>query len=176
MDHDDADLTLQLVAALGWWWSLRGRLAGKERLLREAAGRAVPGSDGWCAAQLWLSYAVLFCGDPAAALGHFTVLRDAAAQRGPCPALVDALAGRAGALFQMGRHAEAAEDARAALAVTREIGYPLGEVLALGHLAVAASYNGDPDGAVQLARQAGMITAAIPGFIARWPSCCWPMR
>ena len=171
MDHDDADLTLQLVAALGWWWSLRGRLAGKERLLREAAGRAVPGSDGWCAAQLWLSYAVLFSGDPAAALGHFTVLRDAAAQRGPCPPLVDALAGQAGALFQMGRHAEAADDARAALAVTREIGYPLGEVLALGQLAVAASYNGDPDGAVQLARQAGMITAAIPGFIARWPSC-----
>ena len=42
---------LRLVAALGWWWYLRGRLAGQYRLLREAAGRAEPGSDGWCAAQ-----------------------------------------------------------------------------------------------------------------------------
>jgi hypothetical protein len=62
----------------------------------------------------------------AAALGHFTELRDAAAQRGPCRALADGLAGRAGALAQMGRHAEAAEDDRRALAMAREIAYPLG--------------------------------------------------
>ena len=68
----------------------------------------------------------------------------------------------------MGRHAEAAEDARRALAVAREVGYPLGQVLALGGLAVAAQYAGDLDGAVRLARQAGQITAGIPGSIARW--------
>ena len=55
MEHD-LPAALRLVAALGWWWYLRGRLAGQYRLLREAAGRAEPGSDGWCAAQFWLGY------------------------------------------------------------------------------------------------------------------------
>ena len=169
MEHD-AGLALRLVAGLGWWWYLRARLAGQYRLLREAAGRAVPGSDGWCAAQFFAGYAAWFSGDMAAALGHFTALRDAAAKRGPCPALADGLAGRAAALALMGRHAEAAEEARRALAVAREIAYPLGQVLALGGLAIAALYAGDLDGAVRLARQAGQITAGVPGSIARWCS------
>ena len=42
MDHDTG-LALQLVAALGWWWYLRARLAGQYPLLREAAGRADAG-------------------------------------------------------------------------------------------------------------------------------------
>ena len=108
MEHD-ADLALRLVAGLGWWWYLRARLAGQYRLLREAAGRAVPGSDGWCAVQFFAGYAAWFSDDTAASLGHFTALRDAAAKRGPCPALADGLAGRAVALALMGRHAEAAE-------------------------------------------------------------------
>ena len=91
MEHD-LSVALRLVAGLGWWWSLRGRLAGQYRLLHEAADRAGRGSDGWWDAQLWLSYTVLFSGDLAAALDHFTVLRDAAAERGPCPALADGLA------------------------------------------------------------------------------------
>ena len=167
MEHD-ADLALRLVAGLGWWWYLRARLAGQYRLLREAAGRGVPGSDGWCAAQFFAGYAAWFSGDTAASLGHATVLRDAAAKRGSCPALADGLAGRAAALAMMGRHAEAAEDARRALAVAREVAYPLGQVLALGGLTFAAQYAGDPDSAVRLARQAGQITTGIPGSIARW--------
>ena len=59
-------------------------------------------------------------------------------------------------------------DARRALAVAREIAYPLGQVLALGGLAFAAQYADDLDGAVRLARQAGQITAGIPGSMARW--------
>jgi predicted ATPase/DNA-binding CsgD family transcriptional regulator len=169
IEHD-ADLALRLVPALGWWWALRGRLAGQYPLLREAAGRAVPGSDGWYAAQLWLGYAAQWSADPAAALGHFTELRDAAAQRGPCPALADGLAARAGVLADMGRFAEAAEDNRRALAVAREVAYPLGEVQVLGNLASAAQYAGDLDRAVRLARQAGQITAEVPGLIARWSS------
>ena len=55
MDHDPA-IALRLADALGWWWSLRGRLAGQYPLLREVAGRAEPGSDGWCAAQFWLGW------------------------------------------------------------------------------------------------------------------------
>jgi DNA-binding CsgD family transcriptional regulator len=170
MDRD-MSVVLRLMAALGWWWSLRGRLAGQYRLLREVAGRAVRGSDGWCAAQLWLSYAVYFSGDQVAALGHFSELRDAAAERGPCWALVEGLVGRGTALANLGQHAEAAEEHRGALAVAHEIGYPRGEVEALGHLAIAAEYAGDLDGAVRLARQAGQITAGVPGLIARW--CGW---
>jgi DNA-binding CsgD family transcriptional regulator len=40
--------------------------------------------------------------------------------------------------------------------------------MALGQLAFAAVYAGDLDGAVRLARQAGQITAGVPGQIARW--------
>ncbi len=167
MEHD-AGLALRLVAGLGWWWYLRARLAGQCPLLREAAGRGVPGSDGWCVAQFFAGYAAWYSGDLAASLGHFTALRDAAVKQGPCPALADGLAGRAGALVMMGRHAEAADDARRALAVAREIAYPLGQVLALAHLSFAASYAGDLDGAVRWARQAGQVTAGVPGSIARW--------
>ena len=73
-------------------------------------------------------------------------------------------------LALLGRHAEAAEDARRALAVAREIVYPLGQVLALEGLAFAAAFADDLDGAVRLARQAGQITAGVPGVIARWCS------
>ena len=166
-EHDTA-VALRLAVALGRWWSLRGRLAGQYSLLREVAGRAEVGSDGWCAAQSWLGYTAQWSADLAASLGHFTALRDAAAERGPCRALADGLAGRSGALSQMGRYAEAAGEARRALAVAREVGYPAGEVLALGALTYAAFLAGDHDTAVRLARQAGQITAGIPGSVARY--------
>jgi tetratricopeptide (TPR) repeat protein len=147
-----------------------GRQAGQYELLREAAGCAAPGSDGWYAAKDFLGYTAGESGDLAAALGHFTELRDTAAAQEPCPAMVDGLAGRAGALFQIGQHTEAVEVARQALAMAREIAYPLGEVSALGNLAVFALYVGDPDRAARLARQAWQITAGIPGLIAQWCS------
>jgi predicted ATPase/DNA-binding CsgD family transcriptional regulator/transcriptional regulator with XRE-family HTH domain len=164
--HDPA-LALRLANALGWWWSLRGRLAGEYRLLRQAAGGAEVGSDGWCAAQLWLGWAAQFRSDPARALGHFTAVRDAAAGRPPSRALTDALTGRAAVLRGMGRTAEAAGDARRALALARQIGDPAGELLALVDLSFDADNAGDHDGAVRLARQAGQITAGIPGLTAR---------
>jgi predicted ATPase/DNA-binding CsgD family transcriptional regulator len=116
MDRD-MPAALRLVAALGRWWSVRGRLVSQYRLLCEVTGRAVPGSDGWCAAQALLAAAALAAGDTAAALDHATALRDAAAEQGPSPALAQALAGRSAALSHMGRYAEAAEDARRLLAV-----------------------------------------------------------
>jgi hypothetical protein len=57
--ENDLDMAARLVTALGLWWTLRGRLAGQGPLLRELAGRAEPGSEGWCAAQFWLAYAAL---------------------------------------------------------------------------------------------------------------------
>jgi non-specific serine/threonine protein kinase len=167
MDHDPA-LALGLANALAWWWVLRGRLAGEYRLLCQAADRAEAGSGGWCAAQIWLGWtAQFFSADLATALGHFTAVRDAVGGRPPSRALTAALAGRAATLRLLGRTAEAAGDARRALALAREIGDPAGEFLALVDLSLDAHYAGDHDEAVRLARQAGQVTAGIPGGLAR---------
>jgi DNA-binding CsgD family transcriptional regulator len=105
--------------------------------------------------------------DLAAALGHFTAVCDAAAGRPPSRALTAALASRASVLRLMGRTAQAAGDARRALVLAREIGYPAGQLLALANLSFDADHAGDHDEAVRLARQAGQITAGIPGSLAR---------
>jgi predicted ATPase/DNA-binding CsgD family transcriptional regulator/DNA-binding XRE family transcriptional regulator len=166
MEHDPA-LALPLANALVWWWLLRGRLAGEYRLLRQAADGAEAGSEGWCTTQAGLGMAALLSADPAAAIGHFTAVRDAAAGRPPSRALTVALVGRATALRLMGRAAEAVGDARRALALARQIGDPAGEVLALAEVSFEAGYAGDHDKAVRLARQAGQITAGIPGSLTR---------
>ena len=67
----------------------------------------------------------------------------------------------------LGRVDEAATQARRSLAMARELGYPAREAQALTELSNAVSQAGDIDGAVQLARQAGQITADIPGWISR---------
>jgi len=169
MDHD-LPAALRLVAALGWWWYLRGRLASQYPLLRQAADRAEPGSDGWCAVQFWLARTAQISADLPAALSHCTTLRDAATVRGPCRALADSLDRRAAILSNMGRFAEAADEDRRALAVAREIGYRAGEAQALMRLGYLALFAGDYDSAVQLAGQAAQITAGVPGVIARWCS------
>jgi len=163
----DAVLALRMAVALAPWWFQRGRLAGQYELLREVADRADAGSDGWCGAQRWLGYAALVSANQDRALGHFTALRDAVADRPPSPARVDGLAGRSTALLNMGRVAEGAEEGRRGVAVAREVGYPAGEALALGNLSYAASDAGDPIGAVELARQAQQIQADLPGVVAR---------
>jgi predicted ATPase/DNA-binding CsgD family transcriptional regulator len=166
MEHDTT-VALQLANALGGWWFLRGRLAGEYRLLCQAADGAEAGSGGWCAAQLWLGWAAQSSADLAAALGHFTVVRDAVAGRPPSRELTAALAGRAMVLRLMGRADEAAGEARRSLALAREIGDPAGEVAALCELSLEADYAGDHDEAVRLARQAGQIAAGIPGALTR---------
>ena len=164
--HDTA-LALRLAGALGWWWLLRGRLPGEYRLLCQAADRAEAGSVRWWIAQLWLGRAAQYSADLAAALGHFTAVRDAVADRPPSPVLAAALAGRAAVLRLMGRTAEAVGDARRALALARQIGDPVQEVQALVDLSFDADYAGDHDEAVRLARQAGQITAGVAGPVAR---------
>jgi DNA-binding CsgD family transcriptional regulator len=166
-EHDPA-AALRLAVGLGWWWFLRGRLAGNGQLLRQAAGRAVPGSDGWCSAMFWLGYNAQWTWDLAGSLRIFTEFRDAVAGQGPSRALADALGGRSGALNQMGRFAEAAEEARQSLAVARQVGYPLGEVLVLSSLSLIAVQVGDLDSAVRAGREAAQITAGVPGAAVRF--------
>jgi predicted ATPase/DNA-binding CsgD family transcriptional regulator len=166
MRHDPA-IALRLAIALVWWWLLRGRLATEYALLNQVAGRADVGSSEWCAAQFWLGWTSLFSADLAAALSHFTAVRDAVWQRGASRALAGCLAGRSAALRNMGRITEAVDDARQSLASARELNYPLGKALALAELSIAALYTGDFDAAIQLARQTEEIQADIPGSVAR---------
>jgi non-specific serine/threonine protein kinase len=166
MDHD-TPVALGLANALGLWWVLRGRLAGEYRLLWQAADRAEAGSGGWCIAQILLGWAAQFSGDLAGSLGHYTAVRDAVAGQPPSRELAVALAGRATVLRLIGRTAEAAGDARRSLELAREIADPVGELLALVELSCDADYAGDHGEAVRLARQAGQITAGIPGPFAR---------
>jgi DNA-binding CsgD family transcriptional regulator len=70
-------------------------------------------------------------------------------------------------LRDLGQFPAAAEDARRALAVAREVGHPFGEVVALLDLALAAAAVGDLGDAVRLARQAGQVRGDIPASITR---------
>ena len=123
----DAAAALRLAVALAPWWSLRGRAVSQYPLLRDAAGRAAPGSEQWCTAQFWLGDMAFDSADLAGALGHFTAVRDFIGDRGPSRALADCLASRSVTLSALGRLAEAVDDGRRALAVARELGYPAGE-------------------------------------------------
>jgi len=162
----DAALAVRVADALGWWWWMRGRLSGQYRLLSEVAGRAEPGSDGWCTMQCWLGRAALVASDMPGALGHLTAVCDAAETRGPSGVLAETLAGRSVVLLNMGRLAEGTEDGRRALAMARELGHLAGEGQALQTLAIAAHYSGDADGAVELIERQQLITG-MPGTIAR---------
>jgi predicted ATPase/class 3 adenylate cyclase/DNA-binding CsgD family transcriptional regulator len=166
MEHDHA-VAPRLAVALAPWWLLRGRAAGEDALLREAAEYAETGCEAWCEARLWRGQTALHAADLAGALGHFTAVRDAIAARGPSRALAESMTGRSIVFTTQGALAEGAEEARRALAMARSLGHPVGEVLALGDLAIAAMDGGDYDGALQLVRQAQQIPADIPGWLTR---------
>ena len=166
MDHDAA-IALRLAVALAPWWKLRGRFTGGYPLLREAAGRAAPGSGPWCAAQFWLGYMALYSADLGGALDHFTAVRDGIGDQGPSRVLAACLGGRSVVLANLGRVAEAVDDSDRALVLARELGDPAAEALALADRTIAAVYADDLDGALQLARQAEQITADIPGWQVR---------
>jgi predicted ATPase/DNA-binding CsgD family transcriptional regulator len=158
----------RLAGALGWWWWLRGRLPAEYGLLREIAARAEAGSEAWCWAQTWLALAADHSGDTAAGVAYYTALCCAVAGQEPTPVLAGALADRAIGLAVLGRPDEAAEGARRALAMARQVSFPAAEVNALCALSCAATYGGDLDAAVQLARQAAQVTVGVPGVVVRW--------
>ena len=170
LEHDPGT-ALRLAMALSPWWRLRGRAVAGYALLRAAAGHTTPGSDEWCAAQVRLGLLATSTGDFAKALSHCTAVRDAMEHRGPSAVLVDGLAGRLGALRNLGRVPEAAEDARRALALAREIGYRVGEVLAVASLGSAAHYAGDFETSLSWARQAGSDRPGRSSWLG-WPRLC----
>ena len=165
VEHD-LDTAARLVTALSMWWVLRGRLAGQGPLLRELAGRAEPGSDGWCAAQFWLAWTAFDAADLPQALQRCAAVIDVIGDREPSRLLADCLTVQSETLANLGRVPEAAECGRRALAMARELDYPFGLVRATACLVIAALYAGDLDEAAQLARQAGQIPD-IPGTAAR---------
>jgi DNA-binding CsgD family transcriptional regulator len=130
--------------------------------LSAVAGRAVPGSDGWCAVQRWLGWAAMMSADLPRAVGHFTAARDALQDRGPSRLLAEVLEARSTALLNTGQLAEGTEEGRRALAMAGDLGDPAAEVLALVALGIAASYSGDNDGAIELIRRQQQITGGVP--------------
>jgi predicted ATPase/class 3 adenylate cyclase/DNA-binding CsgD family transcriptional regulator len=165
VEHDLATAA-RLVTALGLWWMQRGRLAGQQPLLRELARRAEPGSGEWCAAQYWLAEAAFDSADLPESLQRCAAVLTVIGDRAPSRILADCLALQSVDLALMGRVPEAAECARRALAIARELGYPYGQFDANAGLIIAAMHAGDLDDAVQLARQAAQIPD-IPPFAAR---------
>ena len=161
VDHDPA-VALRLAVALRWWWWLGARLGGQYRLLSEVAGRAEPGSDGWCAIQFSLGWAAMGSADLPRALGHWTAARDALQDRGPSRLLADVLEARSMALLNTGQLAEGTEEGRRALAMARDLGDPAAEVLALVASGIAALYSGDHDGAIEVIRRQQQITGGVP--------------
>jgi predicted ATPase/DNA-binding CsgD family transcriptional regulator len=165
VEHD-LDTAVRLVTALSLWWVLRGRLAGQQPLLRELAGRAVPGSDEWCTAQFWLAWTAFDAADLPGALQLCVAVIDVIGDREPSRLLVDCLDLQSAVSSNLGRVPEAAAISRRALAMARELGYPFGQAFAANGLVIAAWCAGDLDEAAQLARQAGQIPD-IPGTAAR---------
>ena len=159
---------LRLAVALAQWWMIRGRWIQGYGLLRRAVEQTGPEAGSWYTAHVWLGYLASGTFDNDRAIGHYSMVVDALSE-GPPPAdLVDALVGRSAVLRNAAGLAEAPADARAALALARQIGYPAGEALALVELSLISSYVDDDDRAVELAGQAQRINRdQMPGRWAR---------
>jgi predicted ATPase/DNA-binding CsgD family transcriptional regulator len=166
LEHDPA-VALRLAVALTPWWSLRGRYAAGCELLSAACRLMPEGSSQWCTAQVCLGRLATGT-DETVALGYYTAVRDVLAGGPPTPTLADALAGRANCLLNLDRTPEAASEARRALDLARELGYPAGEVRALWWLGAAAYYNGDHGACLDWWLKAQRVDPArIPGSLVR---------
>jgi len=166
LEHDQ-DLALVLALALAPWWTSRSRFAAGYAWLARAAEHASPGGTAWCEAQMRLGDLSRTSG-PEVDLGYFTLALDALAGGPPSPLLAQVLAKRAGSLANLGQLPEAADDARRALALARQMGYPAGQVRALYWLAATSHYAGEPEEALVWLRQALRIDpASVPGGLVR---------
>jgi len=162
----DPDAAARLVTALGGWWMLRGQVANQEAPLRALVDRTEPGSDGWCAAQLWLAWIAHEAADLPQALQRYAAIVDVIGDQAPSQMLADCLGLQSVTLSSLGRVPEAAGCARRALVMARELSDPLSQVHAMMGLAIVAMRAGDMDDAVQLARRGEQIPD-IPRRAAR---------
>jgi DNA-binding CsgD family transcriptional regulator len=122
----------------------------------------------WYSAHCWLGRLSRVVSNFRHVLGYFSTVVDALRERPPSPELVDGLVGRYAALRNMGCLAEAAEDARTALALAQEIRYAAGEAVALQELSYVSVYADRPDDAVRWAMQAQRVPDdQIPDWRAR---------
>jgi DNA-binding CsgD family transcriptional regulator/tetratricopeptide (TPR) repeat protein len=172
MEHDP-ETAVRLALSQAPLWSIRGRLISQTPVLAAAAEYAEAGSGEWCGARMLLAQAATYASDPLAALEHYdtvkSVLEDQArpaSWEGPV-LLSLCLDGRSAALLQMGRVAEAVDDARRALAVARQAGSQGLEAAALACLGVAAWQAGDRDGALRIVREAQGIPDEFAGGLYR---------
>jgi non-specific serine/threonine protein kinase len=166
LEHDPAT-ALGLAVAMAPWWSLRGRYTAGYELLSAASRHAARSGPEWCTAQVWLGRLATGA-DEAAGFKHFAAARDALATDAPTPLLVQALAGCADCLLNLGRISEAAGEARRALELARELDYPEGEARALCWLGASAYYAGDHAACLAWWRRAQQIDpSAIPGSVVR---------
>ena len=153
-------------------WSIRGRLISQTPVLAAAAEYAEACSEP-CGARMLLAQAASYAADPVAAIEYHNTVKNVledparpASWEGPV-LLSLCLGGRSVALLQMGRVAEAADDARRALAVARQVGSQGLEASALACLGAAAWQAGDRDGALRLAREAQDIPDEFAGGLYR---------
>lgn len=155
------DAAQRLTAALGWYWTLRGRLAEAARALDRSLapgdeGGAVTPAAAW--SRVWRAVVAALRGDPAAGTHR-------AAALAAVPALGDAAAGRALAvLAYTGLHDGEVEDAgslladaRARCAAARD-GW--GEAVALAGLAVLPHARADVGAMTSAIRRADRLFAA----------------
>jgi predicted ATPase/DNA-binding CsgD family transcriptional regulator len=172
----EAPVALRIAAALAPWWRLRGRSAAGREWLRRATDVSGPHDVGWYTAQYWLGFLTQVTSDFVTALGHFTMVCDASGPEPPPQDLVDGLVGRSGTLRNLGRLAEAVDDAHRALGLARQIGYPAGEVLALMQLSNAAHYADNAQQALKWAQEAQRIDPErLSGWVARRYTLYWAL-
>ena len=167
MEHDPA-LALRLAAALGWWWlaagpagrsvpaAARGRRAAPSRAATGGAPRSSGSAGQRSSRPIWPGRWAI---SPRSATPSRTGRRPG---RWPTPWPAGRRSCGTGPDRRGGRRCPPRAGRWPGRSATRS-----GRLLALADLSFAADYAGDHDEAVRLARQAGQITAGIPGLLAR---------
>jgi predicted ATPase/DNA-binding CsgD family transcriptional regulator len=156
LDHDPS-AGLRLAVALAPWWVVRGRWAEGYALLQRAVNQTDSSAAKWYSALCWLGDLSRVGSDRSLVLSHFSMVVDALREQPPSPELVEGLTGRSSALRNVGRLAEAAEDAHTALRLAREIRYAAGEADAMLELSHISMYADQPEDAVEWAMQAQQV-------------------
>ncbi len=88
--------------ALAPWWQVRGRWAEGYALLQRAVTQTDSSAVNWYSAHCWLGELARVVSEFRLVLSHFSTVVDALREQPPSRDLVDGLAGRCGALRNIG--------------------------------------------------------------------------